>query len=733
MLHRRVWLGLAALVLCSSPWIVAQTTADLFDPTVVNDIKITMNPSDWSTLKANFLSDTKYPAIFTWKNITLEVAIKSRGSGSRSPIKPGIKVIFDYYEPGQYFLGLESVTLRNNTQDPSQMHEKLAMLFYAKMGLPGCREAFVRYYVNNEYIGLYTIVENLDVSFLNRAFNESNGYLYNFQHTPQYYHWEVLTDPAVYQPLFQPETNKDHPDWSALLALMQSLNSSSDASGDPSKYVNFNTFLAHLAVENYVAENDGITGDFGTNNFYLYRFAGNTIHQFLPWDRSNTFSFLGKSSVTRSVFANTDLNVITKKALAVPTFKTAYLQALVKMATLAGGAGGFLDTEITNEYNQIRSYVYADANKQCPDRLGNIVACTNDQFETEITLLHAFAQQRPAQVLAEVAAAGLPVPSLSISPSSLTFQTTPGTNPASQTLNISVTNSSTAASYTATVSSGATWLTVSPASGSTPTPITVSVAPGALAAGTYSATISIASAAVANSPLTVNVTLTIGASGPAPILANGAAVNSATSSGAILAPGSLVSVYGVGMATTAAGAPQLPLLTVQSGTSVLVNGRAAPLLYISPGQVNIQLPWEIPAGQATITASLNGAVSNAISGNVGLYSPGIFVCVYVDGAPVNSSRPAGAGDVIVCYATGLGPVTPTPPSGSPPSGLSTTTATLNSTIGGVTAPVLFSGLSGFVGLYQVNVQVPAGVGAGSKPVVFTIGGQPSPPSTIATK
>ena len=92
------------------------------------------------------------------------IGIRSRGNGSRSGVKPGLRVDFDRYAIAQKFLGLKSFVLRNNTQDPSNLHERLSMLFFRRMGLPASREVYARLFVNNEYRGLYTIVESVDKS-----------------------------------------------------------------------------------------------------------------------------------------------------------------------------------------------------------------------------------------------------------------------------------------------------------------------------------------------------------------------------------------------------------------------------------------------------------------------------------------------------------------------------------------------------------------------------------------
>ena len=103
----------------------------------------------------------------------------------------------------------------------------------------------------------------------------------------------------------------------------------------------------------------------------------------------------------------------------------------------------------------------------------------------------------------------------------------------------------------------------------------------------------------------------------------------------------------------------------------------------------------------------------------------------------DSSAPAAAGEVVQVFATGLGATEPAVPSGqAPPSGtLARVTATVTATVGGQPATVQFAGLApGFVGLYQVNVQIPAGVTPGSAvPVVLLQNGVPSNTVSLAIR
>jgi uncharacterized protein (TIGR03437 family) len=126
-------------------------------------------------------------------------------------------------------------------------------------------------------------------------------------------------------------------------------------------------------------------------------------------------------------------------------------------------------------------------------------------------------------------------------------------------------------------------------------------------------------------------------------------------------------------------------------------------------------------------------------------SPGIFTAAadgkgagaitHVNGSAVTPQNPAQRGELVILYATGLGQVAPAVPTGALPAGVSSTVSPVTLTIGGIGVVPDFAGLAGCcVGLNQVNVRVPGGVSPGNAvPVVLSIGGQSSNPTTIAVQ
>jgi uncharacterized protein (TIGR03437 family) len=187
---------------------------------------------------------------------------------------------------------------------------------------------------------------------------------------------------------------------------------------------------------------------------------------------------------------------------------------------------------------------------------------------------------------------------------------------------------------------------------------------------------------------------------------------------------------------------------------VTIGGITAPLYYVSPGLINLQVPWNLPGRQAFLSVSYNGRTGIAQPVALAPADPGLLTAdgsgtgqgvVVAAGtgalaAPARAfpgSGPVSRGDYVVIYATGLGVVQNPLPSGAAASAtiLSPLANTPAVTIGGVPAYVQFAGLApGFVGLYQVNASVPQSAPSGDTvAVMLSAGGFNSNTVTIAIR
>jgi uncharacterized protein (TIGR03437 family) len=295
--------------------------------------------------------------------------------------------------------------------------------------------------------------------------------------------------------------------------------------------------------------------------------------------------------------------------------------------------------------------------------------------------------------------------------------------------------------YPFTASSSVAWATVSPASGKAPLAITVLVDPTSLAAGSYTGAITISAEGT-----TEQITVSAVVSAAAPVIL---AVRNAAGSSTTIAPNSFVTIYGSGFAKSASNwAPTTALPTSLGGVSVRINGNDAFISYADASQINFLAPPDTasgpvpvqvttPSGTATVNATMAQVAPAWFTYSVGpsTWIAALFANTATYVAPTGSlssqSRPAKAGDYLQLYANGLGATIPP----APPGVVLSTAYPLDDfsrvkvSIAGQPVTVLYAGLI-YPGLYQINVQVPSGLGLGELPVVMIVNGQVTQGATL---
>jgi|GEM_PF-1040525 len=220
-----------------------------------------------------------------------------------------------------------------------------------------------------------------------------------------------------------------------------------------------------------------------------------------------------------------------------------------------------------------------------------------------------------------------------------------------------------------------------------------------------------------------------------------------------LPPESIASAFGIGLATTTANAQSLPLPFNLGGASVTVTdwlgvSRLAPLFYVSPGQVNFQVPEETALGSATVTVTADDATRASTTVQISLWGPGVFqqdfatvlaaadvVRVHGDGTQVLEHDYSVQGTGAVPLPVDLGPASDRIYLSLYATGLRAATAA-SAIVGGQAVPVTYAGAQGYwVGLDQVNIgPLPRSLsGAGRVNIVLTVDGQTAAPVEIVIK
>jgi uncharacterized protein (TIGR03437 family) len=223
-----------------------------------------------------------------------------------------------------------------------------------------------------------------------------------------------------------------------------------------------------------------------------------------------------------------------------------------------------------------------------------------------------------------------------------------------------------------------------------------------------------------------------------------ASVQNAANGSTAVAPGGFISVYGSQLSANSIATSQIPLPTAMGESCLVVNGTPIPLLFVSSGQVNGQLPLNM-AGNVSANIHTPAGVSNNFNFTVASAAPAVFlsgtagpetglatIFRFDNGQLVTPTNPLHPGDTVIIYLTGMGPTSPQVAAGqqTPPTLLTSVTQAAALTLGTTNLEVLYAGLvpGSVSGLYQINATLPKIVAAGdSVPLVIT---QPGGSTTL---
>jgi len=420
----------------------------LFDSRVLHRIELQVSERDWDTLRERYTSNTYYPATFLWQGQTVRnVGIRSRGSGTRSGVKPGLLIDFDRYVSDQRFLGLKALVLDNHLQDPSGMREAVTMALLEKLGLPAPRAAHAELHINGQFFGVYAIVENIDSVSTARMFSAPRaepptaspeptpasptipagatrtgrvarlrnppppgsppppgpvatlptGFLFEYNWLDYFYETYLGFELGPYADILEAETHENEPLETLYRPIELMFREINEAPADRfvervTPHLDLPLYVRLVAVQVFMADWDGIAGDFGANNFYLYRPAAGGPHTLIPWDADNAFH-----NLDYGIDAPLEKHVLMQRAMQVPALRQLYLETLEKAAQAveapaSGGTGGWLEWEISRRHALVEPSHRQDRVKPHSDgQIGAAVAFNLD-----------FARRRPGIVREQI-------------------------------------------------------------------------------------------------------------------------------------------------------------------------------------------------------------------------------------------------------------------------------------------------------------------------------------------
>ena len=329
----------------------------IFDDSYVHEVRITIDNVDfWSELSQNYQNN--YPDVpYTMASASIDgevtdsVGIRQKGFASHfgsQGDKKSMKIDFNHFVDGKKYDGLKKINLNNGFGDPAIQRDKLCYNIMNKAGVDAPRTSYARIYLNDQYWGLYLLVEQVDRTFLKDNFGNSNGNLFKNVGNSEL-EW-MGQDTSQYQQIFELKTDPDVEAWENFVELMDVLNNTGDGDfkEEISKIFDVDLYLKVLAV-------DVATGNWDSyiehgRNFYMYQDSGSRKFNWIPWDYNfalgGTFgSDFGGPGGGGSDEGNPNGNtlsefpvdmsnsekVLVNRLLAVPEYKERYYQGFCRL------------------------------------------------------------------------------------------------------------------------------------------------------------------------------------------------------------------------------------------------------------------------------------------------------------------------------------------------------------------------------------------------------------------
>lgn len=265
----------------------------LFDDSKLSSVYLIMPEDSLNDMYENYYNGHEYLATFIFddgitKDTVTETGVRFRGNTSLSAAKKSFKISFNTYQPGREYSEVKKLNLTGSHNDPSMVREKLYFDIYNDFGLPERRTSFVRLFINGDYYGLYTNLEEMDEIFLKDRYGDASGNMYKcIWGSDLTYHGDGQ---SYYENnSYELQTNLQRNDYADLIHFIDVLNNTpdDDFECEIEKVFDVQQFLKIYALDisaghwdNYGANN---------NNFFLYHNPFTGRFEFLSYDTDNTF------------------------------------------------------------------------------------------------------------------------------------------------------------------------------------------------------------------------------------------------------------------------------------------------------------------------------------------------------------------------------------------------------------------------------------------------------------
>ena len=426
---------LLALFLFTSHLGNAQNQGDvLFGAAMVHDVQIYLSqPNYWDSLTYYYAQIAitgnktymRADSVIIDGTVLPNVGVRLKGNSAYGwaanfpSVKLPFKLDFNKYISGQNYDGLKKLNLHNEDRDPSMMRSKIISDFLQEQGVYASRVSYTRNSINGVYWGLYTMVEQIDKTFLSNRFGMNGGNLYKA--LPKFTGWEAaggatleyLGNQAVdYDSIYVLKTNETVNDWSGFVNLLYQINNTtaSEFKDSLEAVMNTDSYLKAWAAMRLFVNGDAYP--FLGNNYFVYANPLDNKFQWIAWDfnlgigsaRSGMTIPQAESSSVLFLTPGGGTRPLGTRMLDDPDYYDRYLAWVCQFAQTAFDTT-LLSPKIDSIANMIRVDLYADTNKF----YGNLIFEESLVFEVlGFPGLKPFIANRRLAVLNELQSLGCP-------------------------------------------------------------------------------------------------------------------------------------------------------------------------------------------------------------------------------------------------------------------------------------------------------------------------------------
>lgn len=286
---------LIVTTLFGSTFSYAQSGDELFSNDILHEVRITFQETDfWDILTLNYQlnqndSGSNIPYLMGQVeidgNIVDSIGVRQKGFSSyfsSNEFKKSLKIDFNEFVPGQRYDGLRKINLNNGVGDPALQRDFLCFDMIREAGGIAPRVAYAKVYINDEYWGIYVMIEQVDREFLDNNFADGSGTLFKNISWSNLEYFGPDADP--YKEIFELKTNEDDDDWARFIEFMDLLNNSGDTEfeAEIQNYFNVDLYLRTLAID-VMSDNWDSYIEHG-RNWYMYQDSATNAFQWIPWD-----------------------------------------------------------------------------------------------------------------------------------------------------------------------------------------------------------------------------------------------------------------------------------------------------------------------------------------------------------------------------------------------------------------------------------------------------------------